>query len=126
MFTYSGPSYSSQIQILFKSAEFYPLVYQQQLTALDFISYCGGSLGLFLGFSVLSAVELVYYFTVRIWFKRQQRNKVTSLQRNDGEEKKEDNYLIKVMKSSSIHGCNQAVFEGRHRFEQYEAWIPLS
>jgi hypothetical protein len=112
LFPYSGWSFASQIQILFKSAEFYPLIFQQQLTALDFISYCGGSLGLFLGFSALSAIELVYYFTMRLFFKRQRSNKVAIL--ISDEEKKAESYLVKFMKSSSIHGCN------RHRIEQFD------
>jgi hypothetical protein len=106
---------ASQIQILFKSAQFFPSILRQQLTTLDFVSYCGGSLGLFLGFSALSAVEIVYYFTLRICFKRLRKKKVASLEERVEEKQ---NYLVEVMKSSSIHGCNQTVMDYRHRFER--------
>lgn len=33
---------------------------------LDFIANCGGLLGLFVGFSFLSFVELIYYLIVRL------------------------------------------------------------
>ncbi|XP_031632077.1 pickpocket protein 28-like [Contarinia nasturtii] len=34
----------------------------------DFLAICGGLLGLFLGISLLSIMELVYYFTIRLFF----------------------------------------------------------
>jgi amiloride-sensitive sodium channel len=36
---------------------------------LDFIGNCGGLLGLFMGVSVLSIIELVYYFTIKLVMK---------------------------------------------------------
>jgi hypothetical protein len=89
-FHYQVDRMSSQVLIYFKNPNFFPMVIQQQLTKLDFISYCGGSLGLFLGFSAMSAVELVYYFTLRLIFKRIGRNKVESISRvesNEGKQK---------------------------------------
>jgi hypothetical protein len=91
------------------------MVLQQQLTKLDFIGYCGGSLGLFLGFSALSAVELVYYFSLRLIFKRMRRNKVTSLTA----EAEKRNYLVEFMDNSSVHGFNQIVMEDRNRVERF-------
>jgi hypothetical protein len=109
-------AYESAIEIYFNSASFFPLVYQQQLTAVDFASYCGGSLGLFLGFSVLSAVEIVYYFSVRILCFKKQQNRVSSEQ--VGGEIKQKNYLMESVGSSSIHGCNQIAMDNRHIFEK--------
>jgi hypothetical protein len=109
-------AYGSAIAIYFKSSSFFPFVYHQQLTAVDFASYCGGSLGLFLGFSVLSAVEIVYYFSVRILCFRKQQNRVISAQ-VDGKVKQK-NYLVEAVGSSSIHGCNQIAMDNRHIFER--------
>jgi hypothetical protein len=69
----------------FKDEEFYPMIRSQQFTLKDFLSYAGGLLGiravhwlivsrlsfesfqgLFMGVSVLSIVELVYFFTMRL------------------------------------------------------------
>jgi hypothetical protein len=94
------------------------MVRQQQLTPLDFVSYCGGSLGLFLGFSALSAVELLYYFTLRLIFKRLRRNRVEDLSTDHDEQKK--NYLVEFFENSSVHGCNQVVMKDRSWFERFE------
>jgi hypothetical protein len=105
---------------LFKSAEFFPLILQQKLTTLDFVSLCGGSLGLFLGFSAVSVVELVYFFTMRILFRWKASNRVLSFTRTNesGNEAKKGNYLVEVMRSSSIHGCNHAADKSYHRIEK--------
>lgn len=111
---YSDYLYSSQVQILFKAAEFFPNILRQELTPLDFVSYCGGALGLFLGFSALSAVELMYYFSVRIAFDRRRKNKVSDC--NDKTEKIK--LSKKVMNNCSVHGFNQIVFQNRHFVER--------
>jgi acid-sensing ion channel, other len=115
-----GYGYASQIQVLFKSAEFFPLILQQKLTTLDFVSLCGGSLGLFLGISAVSVIELVYFFTIRLFFKMKSRNKVQIFTRTEKKERKKTNYFVKVMKSSSIHGCNHAVCRDFHWTEKLE------
>jgi hypothetical protein len=119
---FGGYGYASQIQVLFKSAEFFPLILQQKLTTLDFVSFCGGSLGLFLGFSALSVVELVYFFSMRLFFRMRTRNRVQSFKRIDEAKKKtkNGNYFVEVMRSSSIHGCNHAASGDYHRVEKYE------
>lgn len=43
-----------------------------------FISNCGGILGLFMGASLLSIVEIIYYFTLRLYFKLRQQRPVQS------------------------------------------------
>lgn len=42
------------------------LLRYQPFKLVDFLSYVGGILGLFAGISVLSIVEVFYYFTIRI------------------------------------------------------------
>lgn len=41
----------------------------------DFMAICGGLLGLFLGISILSIIEFIYYFTLRLfWTIRRSNN----------------------------------------------------
>jgi hypothetical protein len=122
---FGGFGYASQIQVLFKSAEFFPLILQQKLTTLDFVSLCGGSLGLFLGFSAVSVIELVYFFTMRLIFRIKTRNRVQSFTRTDETEDsdKKTNYFVEIMKSSSIHGCNHAVCRDFHWIEKQDLFI---
>jgi hypothetical protein len=109
-------NFGSLLVVHFKNNDFFPLVFQQQLTTLDFVSYCGGSMGLFLGFSVISAVEVVYYFTLRILFASLQKSKVEP----EGEARaKPRSYLVEVVGSSSIHGFNQIAMEKRHFVERF-------
>jgi hypothetical protein len=110
-------SYSSIIKICFENPDFFPLVHQQQLTMLGFVSNCGGSLGLFLGFSALSAVEIVYYLTLRLLCLKSQHNKVRSFDHNPQAERK--NYLAEIMETSSIHGLNQTSKKNRHFIERF-------
>ncbi|XP_059221736.1 acid-sensing ion channel 5-like [Stomoxys calcitrans] len=39
------------------------------LTFTDLLVYIGGTAGLFIGFNVLGAIEIVYFFTMRLLFK---------------------------------------------------------
>ena len=45
----------------------------------EFISNCGGLLGLFMGISVLSIVEMVYYFTFRLFFDLRRQERIQSV-----------------------------------------------
>jgi hypothetical protein len=111
-------NFGSLLEIFFKDSEFFPLIFQQQLTTLDFVSYCGSLMGLFLGFSVISAIEVVYYFTLRIFCAKKQSKKVTPLEVTS--EPSQDSYLTEVLQNSSIHGFNQTAKSNRHIFERFE------
>jgi acid-sensing ion channel, other len=50
----------------FKDTEFFPMFRYQQFVLKDFLSFVGSLLGLFAGISVLSLIELFYFFTVRL------------------------------------------------------------
>ncbi|CAO1405339.1 unnamed protein product [Diamesa serratosioi] len=56
----------SEVTFLFKENEVFTFIRKRQFTTVDFLSDCGGILGLFAGISVLSIVEVVYYFSLRI------------------------------------------------------------
>ncbi|KRT85852.1 ion channel, partial [Oryctes borbonicus] len=58
--------YRSLINIHFKDAYYIPMQREEMFGAMDFIAYSGGLLGLFIGFSFISSVEIVYFLTLRI------------------------------------------------------------
>lgn len=60
----------------FKTANFLPIKRSELFSNTDLIASCGGLLGLFLGFSLLSVIEIIYYCTIRpllVWRHRSQR-----------------------------------------------------
>lgn len=64
-----------RILIAFKEQKFISIIRSETSTISEFISNCGGLLGLFMGASFLSIVELVYYPTLRLYLKlRRQTN----------------------------------------------------
>jgi hypothetical protein len=105
------------MQVIFKSVDFFPMIRQQQLTALDVVSYCGGSLGLFLGFSALSAIEIVYYLTLRAICVKRQQLKISIATANNESIRK--NYLAEFAESSTVHGFNQIMMKSRHFLERF-------
>ncbi|KAG5682311.1 hypothetical protein PVAND_011670 [Polypedilum vanderplanki] len=54
------------LKVFFKDNEFVPLKRFQLYGTVDFLANCGGLLGLFVGVSVLSIVEIFYYFILRL------------------------------------------------------------
>lgn len=51
-------------------------------TYTDFLAICGGLLGLFLGISALSIIEMVYFFTLRLFWRihrLRSENRIVSL-----------------------------------------------
>jgi hypothetical protein len=114
---FKDPLYSGLMRVMYKSSDFFPMIRQQQLTALDVVSYCGGSLGLFLGFSALSAIEIVYYLTLRAICVKRQQMKVSVVESSN--ESTKNNYLAEFAESSTIHGFNQINMKIRHSFERF-------
>lgn len=53
------------LKAFFKKSQFIPSKRSELYGVSDFLANCGGILGLFLGFSILSLVEIVYFLTVR-------------------------------------------------------------
>jgi hypothetical protein len=49
------------IYIVFKETKFMTLLRSERYGFIDFISNCGGLMGLFMGISILSIVEIFYY-----------------------------------------------------------------
>lgn len=55
----------SKLIVQFKEAEFLAMKRSELYGLTDFIANCGGILGLFMGVSILSFVELIYFFCIR-------------------------------------------------------------
>ncbi|KAG6463950.1 hypothetical protein O3G_MSEX014179, partial [Manduca sexta] len=54
----------SRLEMYFKSPRFVSMRRSELFGLTDFIANCGGLLGLFLGFSFLSLVEIIYFLTL--------------------------------------------------------------
>ncbi|XP_049771508.1 pickpocket protein 28-like [Schistocerca cancellata] len=73
VFTAYGENFSempgvdmARVSIYFKDMQFITSRRSELYGITDFIANCGGLLGLFMGFSLLSLVEFIYFFTIRI------------------------------------------------------------
>ncbi|XP_017063341.1 pickpocket protein 28 [Drosophila eugracilis] len=65
----------SRVSIFFKEAQFLTSRRSELYGTTDFLANCGGLLGLFMGVSMLSIVELVYFCTVRLISNLRMRRK---------------------------------------------------
>lgn len=129
----------SELIIRFKENDVFTFIRKRQFTTVDFLSSCGGILGLFAGISVLSIVELFYYFTIRIvinaWMDWKKCKvipiKSTSVEELPNTKLKDtksvfrmiQNYITFVFKESSIHGCIYIVDPLKSWLERYLAII---
>ncbi|XP_055840673.1 pickpocket protein 28-like [Episyrphus balteatus] len=66
----------SQVKISFNDDHFNGLKRSELYSTTDLIANCGGLLGLFMGVSILSLVELVYFFTLRLWTNLKNNRKI--------------------------------------------------
>lgn len=53
-------------KVLFKETHYNQLIRKKQFNEVDFLSFVGGLLGLFAGFSALSFVEILYWLFGRL------------------------------------------------------------
>lgn len=63
----------ARLSIYFKEHQFITSKRSELYGLTDFLGACGGLLGLFMGVSVLSIVECIYYFTLRLGCSLQMR-----------------------------------------------------
>ncbi|XP_063824637.1 pickpocket protein 28-like [Ostrinia nubilalis] len=64
-----------KVDIYFKEPIFMPIHLSELIGLADFLGACGGLLGLFLGFSFLSFVEVFYFSTFRVYYTIQNDKK---------------------------------------------------
>ena len=96
-------------QVQYKTNSVNQFIRKKQFTIVDFLSFVGGLLGLFAGFSALSFVELIYWFTIRVFIENYKKTD-TRVHPMD-EPEREDSKLAKIKASvqsyfseSSVHG----------------------
>ena len=65
MIFYFFSTQDTKVIIHFKDIQFVTPIRSEVYGIMDFIADLGGLFGLFMGFSLLSVVELIYYLTVR-------------------------------------------------------------
>ncbi|XP_075980850.1 pickpocket protein 28-like isoform X2 [Anticarsia gemmatalis] len=66
----------SRVMVFFKEAQFITSRRSELYGQTDFLANCGGLLGLFMGFSILSVAEIIYFLTLRlccVLWRRQKR-----------------------------------------------------
>jgi hypothetical protein len=95
----------SHLNVQFRKDSMSKFTRKRHFDELEFLSFVGGLLGLFAGFSSLSAIELLYWFAVRICMKS--LNRRTAVVHPMGEIKVETtNIFENFLNSSSIHGLS--------------------
>ncbi|CAF4930718.1 unnamed protein product [Pieris macdunnoughi] len=58
----------ARVFVFFKEAQFITSRRSELYGPTDFLANCGGLLGLFMGFSILSVVEIIYFLTLRLYY----------------------------------------------------------
>lgn len=94
--------------IRFSAAEFYPTIRRKHFTQIEIFSFVGGLLGLFLGFSVLSFAEIIYFIAFGLMGKVKKRRVspvvgITLAPRTNGAVTLIQGFCLNYMKTSSIH-----------------------
>lgn len=105
-----NPFQKAEFNVNFKENDFFSVIRRKQFSGVEVVSFVGGLLGLFAGFSALSFVEFIYHFTIRIGYNiYSQRNKVHPIK--NPKLKNKDRRIVKdimeeYLAESSIHGLN--------------------
>lgn len=63
-----------KMSVIFKDQQYYASIRSELYGLLDFIGSCGGILSLFMGISLLSVVEIIYFATLRLTCNLRKRN----------------------------------------------------
>jgi hypothetical protein len=84
------------------------LIRKKQFNEVDFLSFVGGLLGLFAGFSALSFIEAIYWTfgCVVSWIVRFKKNSVrpSVTEQDQTDENRQKNLIKEFFSESSIHG----------------------
>jgi len=98
----------SRLTIYFKEDHFLTSHRKEFYGNIDFLADCGGLLGLFLGVSVISLLEIVYFCTVRLGFNLQRGQ--TSCQ--DEIKRVETKSKLRVLKDLVADYSTRATIQG--------------
>lgn len=136
-FVYDGKG--GTIVVGFTSNEYYPTIKERQFTEIDFFSYLGGTLGLFAGFSVLTAFEVLSHIILPFcskWLKGKRRPKVFPVLRPVQVKIKTrrskvrrivavpSKFCYSYVENSSLHGVSHAALENMGWFAKV-LWLTL-
>lgn len=72
----------ARLAIFFKENEFITSKRSELYGRTDFVANCGGLLGLFMGVSLLSIVEIIYHITLRLCCSLRKRTRKETAHRN--------------------------------------------
>lgn len=70
---------ASRITVVYQKSFFISSHRSELYGRTEFLANCGGVVGLFIGLSILSFVEIVYFLTIRICFKLRSRQRRLSI-----------------------------------------------
>lgn len=65
----------SRLSVYFIDNQFISARRSELYDVTDFLANCGGIFGLFIGFSLISLVEIIYYGTLRLWSQLNSKTK---------------------------------------------------
>jgi Amiloride-sensitive sodium channel len=66
----------TQLNIYFKENQIMTSERRERYGSTDFLANCGGLLALFLGISIISFVEIIYFCTIRLWYNLKNPNDI--------------------------------------------------
>ena len=94
----------TKLTVDFKADSFYPQIRKKYFTMIDWFSFVGGILGLFFGFSILSAFEVVFHVWMLIFDRKSLvHDQVRTRLKGDMPLRQFQAYLREFLKNSSIH-----------------------
>lgn len=112
-----NPSFRmTMLSIFFEDYQMKTVKRNEVHTFTDFLAICGGVLGLFLGISALSIIELVYYTTLRLFWniRREKYENIVLLSEQKGIKiipielirfmQRIQTFCTELCKNSNIHG----------------------
>lgn len=100
------------------------LIRRRHFTEIEIIAFVGGLLGLFLGFSMLSFVEIFYFFGIHPVIKKFSKG-VSNMPKTKSKSSTWHNvktYLIEYLQGSTIHSFNFIGDANKHFIERI-AWL---
>lgn len=95
---------SSIVTILYKESDFIPLTRSELFGKTDLVASCGGILGLFLGISLISFVEFMYFCVIHPFFYLRKEDKsIKTLKSKKSETFSKFRSVLPVTRTITIH-----------------------